>query len=80
MLSISAPIPIIGAAGGYGLLRVVSGTATIDWVQFGLAMVLSAVAGWVCIAAFLALLKRVGLVPFVIYRLLLGVTLLWMFD
>jgi undecaprenyl-diphosphatase len=30
-----------------------------------------------CIAAFLALLQRVGLVPFVIYRLALGVALLW---
>ena len=42
------------------------------------AIVLSALAGWLCIAAFLALLKRVGLLPFVIYRLLLGVVLLWM--
>jgi undecaprenyl-diphosphatase len=34
-------------------------------------------AGWFCIAAFLSLLKRVGLLPFVIYRLALGVLLLW---
>lgn len=70
-------IPIIGAAGGYGALRVLMDDANIDWVQFALAMALAAVAGWVCIAAFLALLKRVGLMPFVIYRLLLGLALLW---
>jgi undecaprenyl-diphosphatase len=70
-------IPVIGAAGSYGALRVISGDAQIDWGQFVLAMVFSAIAGWVCIAAFLALLKRVGLLPFVLYRLALGLALLW---
>ena len=70
-------IPIIGAAGSYGVLRVLMGDANIDWLQFVLAVAISAVAGWVCIAAFLALLKRVGLMPFVIYRLMLGLVLLW---
>ena len=71
-------IPIIGAAGSYGVLRVIMGEANIDWHQFVLAVAISAVAGWVCIAAFLALLKRVGLMPFVIYRLVLGLVLLWL--
>ena len=70
-------IPIIGAAGSYGVLRVMMGDANIDWLQFFLAVAISAAAGWVCIAAFLALLKRVGLMPFVIYRLMLGLVLLW---
>jgi undecaprenyl-diphosphatase len=51
--------------------------ASIDWLQFSLAILLSALAGWLCIAAFLALLQRVGLLPFVIYRLALGLALLW---
>ncbi len=70
-------IPVIAAAGGYGVLRMLLHDAPIDWFQFGLAIVLSALAGWLCIAAFLALLQRVGLVPFVVYRLALGVALLW---
>lgn len=70
-------IPVIAAAGGYGLLRMVWHEAAIDWSQFGLAVALSALAGWLCIAAFLALLQRVGLLPFVIYRLALGGALLW---
>ena len=70
-------IPIIGAAGSYGVLRVMMDDANIDWLQFVLAVAISAVAGWACIAAFLALLKRVGLMPFVIYRLMLGLVLLW---
>lgn len=70
-------IPIVAAAGGYGALRVAMGDTSIEWFQFGLAMGLSAIAGWVCVAAFLALLKRVGLAPFVIYRLILGMALFW---
>jgi undecaprenyl-diphosphatase len=72
-------VPVVAAAGGYGVLRVASGDSHIDWGQFMLALVFAAIAGWVCIAAFLALLKRVGLLPFVVYRLLLGVLLLWFF-
>lgn len=71
-------IPVITAAGGYGALRVATGESPIDWSQFGLAFLLAAMAGWVCIAAFLALLRRVGLVPFVVYRLMLGVFLFWL--
>jgi undecaprenyl-diphosphatase len=70
-------IPVIAAAGGYGVLRMLLYVSPIDWLQFSLAVVLSALAGWTCIAAFLALLKRVGLVPFVVYRLILGMVLLW---
>jgi undecaprenyl-diphosphatase len=70
-------IPIIASAGGYGVMRMLLNDASIDWQQFGLAVVLSGVAGWFCIAAFLALLKRVGLMPFVLYRLALGIALLW---
>jgi len=70
-------IPIIAAAGAYGFLRMLMHDASIDWFQFSLAIVLSALAGWLCIAAFLAILQRVGLLPFVIYRLALGIALLW---
>ena len=70
-------IPIISAAGAYGILKMFLHDAPINWPQFGLAVVLSALAGWLCISAFLALLQRVGLVPFVIYRLALGLALLW---
>lgn len=71
-------IPIVAAAGVFGIWSIASGQAPIDWPQFLLALLFSALAGWVCIAAFLALLSRLGLVPFIIYRLLLGVVLLWM--
>jgi undecaprenyl-diphosphatase len=70
-------IPVIAAAGGHGLLRMAMHDTATDWLQFGLAVAFSALAGWACIAAFLALLGRVGLLPFVLYRLVLGLALLW---
>ena len=69
-------IPVITAAGSYGLYRMFQHSAAVDWGQFGLAVAASAAAGWACIAAFLALLRRIGLVPFIIYRLILGIALL----
>lgn len=71
-------IPVIAAAGTYGVVRMITNDTPTDWLQFGLAVLLSALAGWACIAVFLALLQRIGLVPFVIYRLALGIALLWL--
>jgi undecaprenyl-diphosphatase len=72
-------IPVVAAAGGFGALRVATGDAGIDWSEFMLAFIFAGLAGWVCITAFLALLKRVGLLPFVLYRLVLGVSLYALF-
>ena len=76
-LSFLLSIPITAAVGGYGALRVATGQAEIAWFEFGLAVAFSALAGYACIAAFLALMRRVGLLPFVLYRLALGLVLAW---
>ena len=68
-------IPVIAAAGSYGLLKMLLDDTALDWAQFSMAVGFSAVAGWVCIAAFLSMLKRFGLLPFVVYRLVLGIAL-----
>lgn len=53
----------------------------LEWVELGMpdggvhllaGAGLSAISAWVCIHYFLKLLERVGMVPFVIYRLALG--------
>ncbi len=71
-------VPVIAAAGSFGMLRIMLHDAPINWSQFGLAVAFSALAGWLCIAAFLSLLRRVGLLPFILYRLVLGVVLFWL--
>ena len=69
-------IPIIAAAGSYGALQIWQGETTTSVPDFALAVVVSAVAGFSCIWAFLRLLDKLGMMPFVIYRLVLGVVLL----
>ena len=71
-------VPVIAAVGGYGAMKVFTGDALINWSEFWLGVGVSAITGWICIAAFLALVRKVGLLPFVIYRLALGALLLWL--
>jgi undecaprenyl-diphosphatase len=71
-------IPVIGAAGSYGAIQVLMGESVISALEFALAMGFSALTALFCIPVFLYLLKAVGLLPFIIYRLLLGLVLLWL--
>ncbi len=69
-------IPVIVGAGVFkGLDLLQSGTAA-NWELVGLGAVLAALSAWACIWLFLSWLNRIGMLPFVIYRLLLGVALL----
>ena len=70
-------IPAIGAAGMLKLIEAVRGgeTITMDTVQ---CAALTFVAGLVAIAFLMAVLKRFSLLPFVLYRLVLGGFLLVM--
>ena len=69
-------IPVIALAGGYETLKLVSGAAPVAWGSMLLGVTVSALSAYACIRAFLALLERIGFLPFVIYRVLLGVALL----
>lgn len=69
-------IPVLALAGGYEAMQVGLGEAEIRWREFGLAFGLSAVSALACIQLFLRFVERVGMMPFVIYRLLLAAVLL----
>ena len=70
-------IPIIAASGllrGIQLLR--DGTESVEWLVLLYAIFISAVVAYLCIHYFLQLIERFGLLPFVIYRVLLGIALI----
>lgn len=69
-------VPVIAAAGVRGFWELSMQPGSTAWGGFLLAVGLAAIAGWACIALFLALLARVGLLPFILYRLALGLVLL----
>ena len=68
-------IPIIASAGALKARELAGAATAVDWWHIGLGVVLSGVTAYLCIALFLRLLDRVGLMPFVYYRVLLAVLL-----
>lgn len=72
-------IPLILAAGGYKTKTLLESQLTVDWVAIFLGVFVSAVSALVCIHFFLKLLERFGMLPYVIYRLVLGSFLLYFF-
>ncbi|MFT4927734.1 MAG: undecaprenyl-diphosphatase [Phenylobacterium sp.] len=69
-------IPIITLAGGYHTLKLATGDIAVDWAAIVLGTVISFISAYACIHYFLVWLERVGMKPFVIYRLILGVVLI----
>lgn len=67
-------IPIIMLSGGYKGLQLVE-TPSVEWSLIALGTVFSAITAYLCIKVFLKVVQRVGMMPFVIYRLLLGTLL-----
>jgi undecaprenyl-diphosphatase len=73
-------IPIIALAGAYQTLKLVqTPTEPVLWPQLFFGAVIAGVAAWLAVHWFLKLIERIGMLPFVIYRLILGAVLLWLF-
>ena len=70
-------IPAIAMAGSYLTVKLITSVDVVDWQAIGLGSVLAFVSAYACIHFFLILLDKMGMMPFVIYRLLLGFGLLW---
>lgn len=72
-------VPTILMSAALMLLELIEQTAPVDWRALGLGALLSFAAAYVCIRLFLGFIERIGMTPFVIYRLVLGLLLLWLF-
>lgn len=86
MLGLTAPaaarfsfllsIPVIILAGGFETMEYLAVASIGDMNDLIIGALISAVSAYFCIHYFLKLLERVGMTPFVIYRLILGFILL----
>ncbi len=65
-------IPVIIAAGSLLLKDLIQQSIAVPWLELSLAVVLSGLSAYFCIYYFLHFITRIGMYPFVIYRLLLG--------
>ena len=69
-------MPVIFASGVLQSMRMLTEVNPISWGELLLGVVLSAFAAGLCIHYFLRLVERIGMLPFVIYRVILGLLIL----
>lgn len=68
-------IPIIFAAGLFKIKELLEMGVAAPWSDIILGAILSALAAYLCIKLFLSFIERIGFLPFVLYRLVLGAVL-----
>ena len=69
-------IPVISMMGLYYTIELALGEHIVDWTTLILGAGLSFISAYACIFLFLKIIERMGMMPFVIYRLLLGAGLI----
>ena len=70
-------IPVIAMAGSYLTLKLITEAQGVDWGVIALGSALSFISAYACIHYFLIIVDKLGMMPFVIYRLILGAVLLF---
>jgi undecaprenyl-diphosphatase len=73
-------IPVILIACGLLSIELLNSDTPVDWTAMAAGVVLSGISAYLCIYYFLAFIQRMGMQPFVIYRIALGVLLIVMFN
>ena len=72
-------IPVITMAAGLELWTLLGQTETVDWVGLASGFMVAFFSAYLSIRWFLLLLERIGMLPFVIYRLLLAAVIFAVF-
>ena len=73
-------VPGIAMAGGYEFLKLATADGpAVDWGPIALGVAVAAVTGYACVAWLLAVINRIGLAPFAIYRFVVAGLLFWLF-
>lgn len=73
-------IPVIVLAGGLKTLELLEDPTTANASVLLGGALLAGISAYVCIGLFLRVLPKLGMAPFVAYRLLLGILLFWVFG
>lgn len=72
-------IPVMILSGALVTKDLIEQAVPVDWASIVLGITLAGVTAFICIHYFLKLLNRFGMLPFVAYRLILGVVLFYYF-
>ncbi|MGD9591481.1 MAG: undecaprenyl-diphosphate phosphatase, partial [Candidatus Berkiella sp.] len=72
-------IPVIVMAGTYEGYKIATTHNAVNWIHLTIGIAFAAISAYCCIRLFFSLIRNIGMLPFVCYRLLLGAFLLVMF-
>lgn len=72
-------IPVITIACGLKTVELINSGGDTDWSAMLAGVVISGISAYLCIHYFLGFIKRIGMQPFVVYRIALGLLLILMF-
>jgi undecaprenyl-diphosphatase len=72
-------IPVTALAGAYETMKLLRSAETVAWGPLVAGALVAGVSAYLCIHYFLAFIKRMGMQPFVGYRIVLGAVILWTF-
>lgn len=72
-------IPIIAAAGLLQTTKLMQHAVTVDWGAMAMAVAIAGLSAYLVIHLFLKLIARISMMPFAVYRLLLGTLLFYLF-
>lgn len=73
-------IPAISLPGLLKFSELSNSPQAVDWSSLGLGLVISALVAFLCIKWFMKLINRVGMMPFVIYRVFLALGILLLLN
>lgn len=68
-------IPVIVGASALTIYDLTQLDVSFDTLRFGLGFIVAAMSAYLCIDFFLKVIERIGMWPFVVYRLVIGVLL-----
>ena len=72
-------IPVIVLAGALEGIKLIKSDFGVEWSVLFLGVIFSAISAYLCIFLFLRFIEKAGMLPFVIYRFILGIFLFLVF-
>lgn len=72
-------IPVITLAGLLETYELVNAEVAVDWTAMIVGAVVSGISAYLCIYYFLSFISRIGMQPFVVYRIALGLLLIGLY-
>ena len=70
-------IPVIALSGSLVTIELIEQATPVDWESIIIGGLLAGLTAYLCIHFFLKMLNRIGMFPFVVYRVILGFILLY---